>query len=89
MKSDYIPELPEFQGGVAGFISYDYVRRYENLPSETEDDLGTPDLFFYLFDKWAVLDIETETAYFITLPDSGLDPEIVKGEVGRRCRIGT
>ena len=28
-KVDFIPELPEFQGGVAGFISYDYVRRYE------------------------------------------------------------
>ena len=29
-----------------GFISYDYVRRYETLPVDTVDDLETPDLFF-------------------------------------------
>ncbi|WP_438314142.1 anthranilate synthase component I family protein [Sporosarcina sp. FA9] len=75
-----ISELPEFQGGVAGFISYDYVRRYENLPSETIDDLHTPDLFFYLFDQWAVLDLETETAYFVTLTGSGQSPEQMKIE---------
>ena len=68
-----IPELPEFQGGVAGFISYDYVRRYEKLSVVAEDGLKTPDLFFYLFDEWAILDVKTETAYFITLPGSG-DP---------------
>ena len=27
------------------------------LPNETIDDLETPDLFFYLFDEWAVFDI--------------------------------
>ena len=70
--------MPEFQGGVAGFISYDYVRRYEKLPVVAEDDLRTPDLFFYLFDEWAILDVKTETAYFITLPGSGVDPFDVK-----------
>lgn len=73
-----LPELPEFQGGVAGFISYDYVRRYEKLPVIAEDDLQTPDVFFYLFDEWAVLDLITETVYFITLPESDGNPEDVK-----------
>ena len=70
----FIPELPEFQGGTLGFISYDYVRRYETLSNETIDDLETPDLFFYLFDEWAVLDVKKETAYFITLAGSEIDP---------------
>ena len=70
----YIPELPEFQGGVAGFLSYDYVRRYETLPNEAVDDLETPDLYFYLFDEWAVLDVLAEKAYFITLPGSEIEP---------------
>lgn len=74
---DFIPELPEFQGGTLGFISYDYVRRYENLPNDTIDDLDTPDLFFYLFDEWAVLDVQTDTAYFITLAGSGVSPDDV------------
>lgn len=71
---DSIPELPAFQGGPLGFISYDYVRRYENLPNDTRDDLETPDLFFYLFDEWAVLDVKTDTAYFITLVGSEINP---------------
>lgn len=75
-----IPELPEFQGGVAGFISYDYVRRYEDLPSDTIDDLHTPDVFFYLFDQWAVLDLETDTAYFVTLPESAQSSKNMKVE---------
>ena len=41
-----------------GFISYDYVRRYEPIPVDTIDDLETPDLYFYLFDRWAVLDVK-------------------------------
>lgn len=77
---DFLPELPEFQGGIAGFISYDYVRRYEELPIIAENDLHTPDLFFYLFDEWAVLDLTTETVYFITLPESGINPEDVQAK---------
>lgn len=79
-KVDFIPELPEFQGGVAGFISYDYVRRYETLPNDTKDILKTPDLFFYLFDEWAVFDIKVETAYFLTIPESGINPSDVESK---------
>lgn len=75
-----IPGLPDFQGGVTGFISYDYVRRYEPIPEVAVNDLDTPDLFFYLFDRWAVLDIQTETAYFMTLPNRGLEPAMLEAE---------
>ncbi|NYF26437.1 anthranilate synthase component I family protein [Sporosarcina sp. JAI121] len=79
-EMESIPGLPDFQGGVAGFISYDYVRRYETIPVGTVDDLDTPDLFFYLFDRWAVLDVKTDTAYFMTLPNLGLDPDDLESE---------
>ena len=46
--------LPDFQGGAIGFISYDYARTIEVLPTVAEDDLQVPDLYFYLFDHWAV-----------------------------------
>lgn len=72
-----VKECPFFQGGVIGFISYDYVRRYVALPSEKKTFADTPDLYFYLFDEWAVLDIEEETAYFMALPDREIDPEEV------------
>lgn len=77
---DMIPGLPDFQGGVMGFISYDYVRRYESIPVDTIDDLETPDLYFYLFDRWVVLDVQTETAYFMTLPNRGLDATKLESE---------
>lgn len=72
--------LPDFQGGAVGFVSYDYVRRYEPIPEVAVDDLNTPDLFFYLFDRWAVLDIQTETVYFMTLPNRGLEPAMLESE---------
>ncbi|BAQ09519.1 anthranilate/para-aminobenzoate synthases component I [Bacillus sp. OxB-1] len=79
-EMERVPELPAFQGGVLGFISYDYVRRYETLPDLAQDDLGTPDLYFYLFDRWAVFDIATETAYFMTLPDCQEAPSAVAAQ---------
>lgn len=75
-EMERLPELPDFQGGITGFISYDYVRTYEEIPLDTVDDLDTPDLFFYLFDKWVVLDKESEMVYFMTMP--GLDANEVK-----------
>jgi para-aminobenzoate synthetase component I len=48
--------LPDFQGGVIGFISYDYARKIEKLPDLVADDLNIPDIYFYYFDRWAVYD---------------------------------
>jgi len=79
-EMESIPELPDFQGGAAGFISYDYVRTYENIPVDTIDDLDTPDLFFYLFDRWVVLDVKTELAYFMTLPNCEFTPVELEAE---------
>ncbi|MFX3673711.1 MAG: anthranilate synthase component I family protein [Paenisporosarcina sp.] len=65
--------LPDFQGGAAGFISYDYARQIEVLPNDTVDDLKIPDIFFYLIDNWAVLDIENETLYLMHLSTIDID----------------
>lgn len=80
MEMDRVRELPDFQGGAIGFVSYDYARTYEPIPDIAVDDLETPDIFFYLFDRWAVLDLETETAYFMTLPKRGLSASEVEKE---------
>ena len=88
MNVDSLPELPDFQGGVIGFISYDYVRTYEPIPNVATDDLQTPDLFFYLFDRWAVLDLEKEEAYFMVLPERGLVVSEFKSEWMTASEIG-
>lgn len=60
------PNLPDFQGGAIGFISYDCVRYFEKLPNQAEDDLVTPDLYFLLFDDIAVFDHHTSKLWLIT-----------------------
>lgn len=67
--------LPVFQGGAIGFISYDYVRKIEVLPDMAEDDLHIPDLFFYLFDTWAVHDVKNDTVTLMKLSTSNTDLE--------------
>ncbi|MFF5996822.1 anthranilate synthase component I family protein [Lysinibacillus sp. KU-BSD001] len=65
--------LPFFQGGAIGFISYDYVRTIEVLPTVAEDDLQVPDLFFYLFDSWAVHDVKENIVTLMKLSTSDVD----------------
>lgn len=40
--------LPPFHGGAVGYLAYDMVRFFEELPDTTEDDLGLPDSIFML-----------------------------------------
>lgn len=72
---DYNPELPDFQGGAMGFVTYDYARVIEVLPATAEDDLGIPMTFFYLFDHWAVYDIENEQVRLMKLPETEINLE--------------
>lgn len=46
-------ELP-FAGGLIGYLSYDFGRRLEQLPSLSRDDLGLPDAQLGLY-AWAVV----------------------------------
>ena len=69
----HIADLPDFQGGAAGFITYDYARQIEALPNDTEDDLHIPDLYFYLLDQWAVLDIEKEVVHVMHISTVHVD----------------
>lgn len=60
------PDLPDYQGGAIGFISYDAVRMFEKIPSLAADDLDTPDLYFLLFNDIAVFDHQLEELWLIT-----------------------
>ncbi|WP_332651673.1 anthranilate synthase component I family protein [Lysinibacillus sp. 54212] len=66
-------DLPFFQGGAIGFITYDYARKIEVLPIDTIDDLHIPDIYFYLFDAWAVLDVHSNQVTLMKLASSEVD----------------
>ncbi|BCB88419.1 anthranilate synthase component I [Phytohabitans suffuscus] len=48
--------LPPLTGGMVGYLGYDLVRRFERLPTLTEDDLGLPELGMMLATDLVVLD---------------------------------
>jgi anthranilate synthase component 1 len=48
--------LPRFHGGAVGYISYDMVRFFENLPESKSDELNMPDCFFMITDTILVFD---------------------------------
>ena len=81
-------DLPDFQGGAIGFVSYDYARRIEILPQFVQDDLYVPDIFFCIFDTWAVLDIQTETVTLMKLSTADVDLQRLAQQWQRAAKEG-
>lgn len=50
------PDLPEFYGGLVGYLSYDAVRYFERAPLPEDPGLGLPDAVFLLSDTLAIFD---------------------------------
>ena len=55
-KAVDVPSLPRFYGGMVGYLSYDCVRFFENLPDKTMDDLNLPDICLALARHLVVFD---------------------------------
>lgn len=60
------PDLPPFQGGAMGFVSYEYGRRLERLPEPAVDDLGLPDVVLPLYDWVLACDHAAEKIWLIS-----------------------
>lgn len=80
--------LPDFQGGAVGFISYDYARKIEVFPNLAADDLHIPDLYFYVFDFWFVFDVETEIVTLMKLSTSEVDLEVLEEQFKEAAEMG-
>ena len=48
--------LPPFSGGAVGYLGYDLVRFFEDLPDRTEDDLNLPDAMMVFTDTCLIFD---------------------------------
>jgi para-aminobenzoate synthetase component 1 len=68
-----VPGVPPFQGGVAGYIGYDWGAVLERLPSARYDDLAVPDVLLGLYDWVIAWDHRESTAWLIStgLPEQG------------------
>ncbi|MCP4704375.1 MAG: anthranilate synthase component I [candidate division Zixibacteria bacterium] len=67
VSSDYPPLL----GGAVGYISYDFVRFFEKVPTKTEDSLEMPLALFYLIDTLLVFDHVKRCLKIMTLVEDG------------------
>jgi len=74
--------LPPFQGGLAGYIGYDWGALLERLPVPRYDDLAIPDLVLGLYDWVIAWDHRIGTAWLIS---TGL-PETEAAARERRAR---
>ena len=65
--------LPPFQGGIAGYIGYDWGAVLERLPRPRYDDLAIPDVVLGLYDWVIAWDHGSGTAWLIStgLPETG------------------
>ncbi len=68
-----------FSGGMVGYISYDMVRFFEELPCRTVDDLQLPEAYFIVPSIVVCFDHETSTVYSISR-ESGLE-QFIDGSV--------
>jgi anthranilate synthase component 1 len=55
-RSVQVRGLPRFSGGLVGYLSYDLVRFFEEIPTTATDDLGMPDLHLLLADTLLIFD---------------------------------
>lgn len=68
-------DLPPFQGGAAGILSYDYVRYLEDVSSDRVKDTGTnlkdmsvPDAHFLMIDRMISFDHKEKKTWIICCP---------------------
>lgn len=60
------PELPPFQGGVAGYFSYDLHRYLETISSPATDDVQFPDLALGFYDVVLAFDHVSKQAWIFS-----------------------
>jgi anthranilate synthase component I len=60
--------LPRFWGGAVGWISYDVVHAFEDLPARAPDDLGLPELVMAITDEVIIFDNLRQTVKVVVAP---------------------
>jgi para-aminobenzoate synthetase component 1 len=64
--ADVVEGLPPFQGGVAGYVAYDWGLTLERLPAPEYDDLALPDVVLCVYDWVLGWDHVTGRAWLIS-----------------------
>ncbi len=73
-QAETLPDLPPFQGGVAGLLSYDLGRSLERIPAARVDEFGVPALAVGWYDVVLAVDHVNDTAWLISQGFPETDP---------------
>ncbi|MBI4412275.1 MAG: anthranilate synthase component I [Deltaproteobacteria bacterium] len=68
-----LPDLPRFFGGAVGYLAYDMVRSFENLPQTAVDELKVFDACFFITDTVIIFDNFRQV--IIIVANVFIDPE--------------
>jgi anthranilate synthase component I len=81
------PGLPRFFGGAVGFVSYDVVRAFEELPALKPDDLGLPDACFVITDTLVIFDNLRQTVKVVANALCDHDGDVERAYTAACARI--
>jgi para-aminobenzoate synthetase component 1 len=72
-SAESVSGLPPFQGGLAGYVGYDYGSLLERLPAPRYDDLALPEVVLGVYDWVIAWDHRLATAWIIStgIPELG------------------
>ena len=70
-----VAELPPFQGGIAGLISYEFNRRLERVPHSPVDEFKLPQLALFVYDVVVAIDHQQQRAWLVSQGWPESDPE--------------
>ncbi len=76
--------LPRFVGGAVGFISYDVVRWFEELPDSAVQELDVPDAAFMLPDTLVIFDHVRHRLILLANAHNQGDPDAAWDDANRR-----
>ncbi|MDX1946199.1 MAG: anthranilate synthase component I family protein [Pirellulaceae bacterium] len=65
-RGEHRPDLPPFQGGAAGLLSYDLARSLERVPPARIDEFGIPALAMGLYDTVLAIDHLAHRAWIVS-----------------------
>jgi anthranilate synthase component 1 len=68
---DGYPYIPGFSGGAVGYISYDAVRFFEEIPDENPDEIKTPETYFMFPSEIILFDHKDDTVDIIIYNNDG------------------
>jgi para-aminobenzoate synthetase component 1 len=82
-----MPGVPPFQGGIAGFIAYDWGLTLERLPEPRFDDLALPDTLLCLYDWVLAWDHVTSQAWLISTGVPEIEPAARAARARERAAV--